>query len=228
MAGGFGFWAWFSDLPTLNMVLTALIAAVAFIWGINGLLWGREKLRKAQEDLTGQSQLTATVSDGNSKLADWMSTMMLHDREHLTKCVLVNGDVVFDNITDSENPDLTFRFDIYNGSIFTFRIRQPVEGHVSHQETPLIYTPELIQPASSVRIERTQRIIFELRQPLLPQAVDDILAKEGEQVVFRFNDLDVWIEAATPDGEPGPSLRLPLPDELPVTVPSRQKMRLSG
>ncbi len=124
----------------------------------------------------------------------WLEEIAEQDRNQLRSRVFVI-DKSFAMEFDRANPYITFSFSIINASVFTIELVS-IDGHMRTVGEIMKDAPEFVGSVGvGSRIERLANTILEVRQFLLPGAVERIKEQRppGSTINFNFNQVGIWV-----------------------------------
>ncbi len=234
----------FVDSPWAIALGFAWLFIVAFGW--HKKMWSRIPRTRPKDPPTevspshqpqaidGSPPAGANLSGEIRCHAAWWDTRLNAENSDLGRFALVSKrSVLWHRLTKKSAAQqccIDFHFEVYSASVATVVLGgKPITGRLSYQgqlqDRPLSFEP----PNFKLQIQPGTSAPFDVSQWLPRDTALDIWqsASEGtstQEVVFNFGTVVIPIETILPDGTPGPSGRLLIPDEIRVQLPLRQQL----
>ncbi len=172
-------------------------------------------------------------TDYDQRYADWMTTAIAADEHDLPGCIRVDDpEICWEHLEDGGSAYIEFNFDIWSSSVHFLAISKQVDGHIcclgEKLKGELEHIPEIVEEAKKLdRLGRSRSRRITIRQWLSFTERIEMKIGRGRQVEFLLKKVGIPVVGTLPDGSPGPSCKLPLPDVVCVQVPDYPNARVS-
>jgi hypothetical protein len=132
-----------------------------------------EDLRKRVARADEQAALhysRAEISRSEREAHNWLYEIAKNDREKIRELVVVeNCKPTNFNMECNDAPFIEFSFQVFNASVYPVIINPEVKGRISYREANYPLSGDLrLEESEPFTIEHGQRVIFKLRQVLIP------------------------------------------------------------
>ena len=159
-------------------------------------------MNKIIQEINNGKMTGVPMTTEEQKRASWWSSLSSDDEEQISDriCVVGNSTNLKLNL---KNPIVEFKFDIINATVFRVEIGRIVKGRIIYgnekQSFDAEITPLLLFHGNRISLTVTQRLFPEIARNIQEQINS---SREGADIYFGFQTLQIGIAIILPDGTP--------------------------